>query len=384
MKGDRENTYKTPLVVFLFIILFTSAISLSGCSQNMEGSVHVEAKHDLNRLKETPGISFLGASIIPIQDEDEEFYKAAGWLTNLSILYIANKGESSILYSYNLAFGKANMLYESENPIIAVEISPDKKKILIHSAATNTGILTIIDISGKEIFSAEIDSYELSFEWNPFNMDLLMVSAFTEDWDFSTFLLDLNMKQLKELDLPEPFVRWVSDEELVFQEWEEQSIALQAPLKVISVDDLNTEQLFEDLYQFDAFGKYLITVKVEENEDSELAHYTIYAPGLEPAASFNVPVLTSFSGWLIPFYDLMNDGKEILYLRALHNGEADIYQDGFELVRLNLDTQKEDLIFSGQANEPISCSPSGEMCLTGFQYEKILNIEMKEIIELVK
>lgn len=384
MKGDRENTYKTPLVVFLLIILFTSAISLSGCSQKMEGSIHVGAKHDLNRLKETPGTSFLGASIIPIQGEDEEFYKAAGWLTNLSILYIANKGESSILYSYNLGSGKANMLYKSENPIIAAEISPDKKKILIQGAATNTGILTIIDISSKEIFSTEIESYELSFEWNPFNMDLLMVSAFTEEWDFSTFLLDLNKKQLKELDLPEPFVRWISAEELVFQEWGEQSMSLQAPLKVVPVDDLKTEQLFEDLYQFDAIGKYLITVKVEENEDSELAHYTIYAPGLETAASFNVPVLTSFSGWLIPFYDLMNDGKEILYLRALHNGEADIYQDGFELVRLNLDTQKEDLIFSGQNNEPISCSPSGEMCLTGFQFDKVLNIETKEIIELVK
>lgn len=384
MKGDRENTYKKPIMLLLFMILLTSATSLSGCSQNMEGSIHVGAKHDLNRLKETPGTSFLGASIIPIQEEDEEFYKSAGWLTNLSILYIANKGESSALYSYNLGSGKANMLFKSENPIIAAEISPDKKKILIHGAAQNTGILTIIDLSGKEIFSANIDSYELSFEWNPFNMDLLTVSAFTEDWDFSTFLLDLNKKQLKELDLPEPFVRWISDEELVFQEWQEQSMALQAPLKVLSVDNLRTEQLFEDLYQFDAMGKNLITVRIEENEDSELAHYTIYAPGLEPAASFNAPVLTSFSGWLIPFYDLMNDGKEILYLRALHNGEADIYQDGFDLIRLNLDTQKEEIIFSGQPNEPIACSPSGEMCLTGFQFDKVLNIETKEIIELVK
>lgn len=383
MKGDRRSTYKKPIMFLLFMILFTSAISLSGCSQNMEGSLHVGTKHNLNRLKETPGTSFLGASIIPIQDGDEEFYKAAGWLTNLSILYIANQGESSILYSYNLGSGKATMIYKSENPIIAAEISPDKKKILLHGAATNTGMLTIIDISGKEIFSAEIDSYELSFEWNPFNMDLLTVSAFTEDWDFTTFLLDLNKKQLKELDLPEPFVRWISNEELVFQDWQEQSVSLQAPLKIISVDNLKTEQLFEDLYQFDEIGRDLITVRVDE-KDSEFAHYTIYAPGLETAASFNVPVLTSFSGWLIPFYDLINDGKEILYLRALHNGEADIYQDGFELVRLNFDTQKEELVFSGQANEPISCSPSGEMCLAGFQFEKILNIATKEIIELVK
>lgn len=384
MKGYRENTYNKPFVILLFMILFISAFSLNGCSQKNEGSIHAGAKHNLNKHKETPGTSFLGAGIMPIQAGNEEFYKAAGWLSNLSILYIANKGEGSTLYTYNLGSGKANMLFKSEIPIIAAEISPDKERILIHAAATNTGILTIIDVSGKEIFSSEIESYELSFEWNPFNMDLLTVSAFTEDWDFRSYLLDLNEKQLKELDLPEPFVRWVSDKELVFQDWEEENMSLQAPLKVISLEDLKPALLFEDLYQFDTIGKYLITVKVDEKEESEGAEYSVYSPGLKLTASFNVPVLTSFSGWLVPFYDLMDDGKEILYLRALHNGEADIYQDGFDLVRLNLDSQKEDLVFSGLANEPISCSPSGEMCLTGFQLEKVLNIESKEIIELVQ
>jgi hypothetical protein len=384
VKGYQKNTYRAAFAMLLFVILFTSALSLSGCSQTYDSSVHAEAKHSLNRLKEAPGTSFLGDAIVPIQAKEEEFYKAAGWLSNTSILYITNHGEGSRLYSYNIGSGKGNMLYKSELPIITAEISPDKEKILIHSASANSGNLTIIQTDGEEYFTTEIESYELSFEWNPYNTDMVAVSAFTEDWDFNVYLLDLVEKQLKSIALPEPFVRWISADELVYQDWGEQSMSLQAPLKMISVSDGKTKKLFDNVYQVDTIGKFLITIKVDEIGDPETAQYTAYAPGLEFAASFNAPALTSFSGWLVPFYDVMKDGKGILYLRAQHKGEADIYQDGFDLMRLDVGSQKEDLIFSGLANEPLSCSPSGDMCLSGFQFEKVLNIATKEIIELVE
>lgn len=384
MKQHKENTNHASFFLFLFFILFTSAFFLTGCSPKPEGANHGAAKHSMNRMKETPKFSFFGSEIIPLQSEGEEFYKAAGWLNDSSILYIANKGEGSLLYSYNLGSGNATLLFESEVPIISAEVSPGKKKVLIHSAASNQGILTIIDPTGEKLYSTNIESYELSFEWNPFNEELILISAFTEEWNFSSYLLNLRENKLKEINLSEPFVRWISNEELVYQVWDEEGIALQAPLYSVSLNAEQPVEIEDDVFQFDSLNRYLLTVKIDQQTQPETARYTLYSKGSNPLASFNTPVLTSFSGWVVPFYDLMEEGKDLLFLRALHHGEADIYQEGFDLVRFDLESKTEDLIFSGLANEPISCSPSSEMCLYGFQLEKVLSIDTKEIIELVQ
>ncbi|CAM3996250.1 hypothetical protein [Mesobacillus thioparans] len=386
MEQLKENTYQTPCFRWVVLIILTSAFILSGCSQELDVSLHKDARHSLDRMKETPGISFLGSNVIPIKaDGQGGFYKASGWLNNTEILYISNDNEtSSSLHSYNLATGQTAMLYRSGQPIITAEISPKRDKVLIHSSASNEGVLTIIDLSGKELYSGKIESYEMNFEWNSFNDDLLIVSAFTEEWDFTTYLLDLKELSLKEIQLPEPFVRWVSEEVLVYQQWDEDEISLQAPLKSFSVGGNQPETVLEEVYQFDSAGKYLLTIRVDEDENPGLGVYTLSDGEMDSAASFTAPLLTSFSGWVVPFYDLMDDGKAFMYLRAKEQGEADLYDGGFDLMKYRLGNNKEEKIFSELANEPLSCSPAGEMCLYGFQLEKVLNIDTKEIIELVQ
>lgn len=386
MKQIKESTYRIHYVIWLLLlIIVTSAFGLSGCSQELDGSLHEGAGHSLNRIKQAPGPSFLGAEIIPIEiGVQEEFYKSAGWLSDSEILYISNKGENaSLLYSYNLGTGKETLLYRSPQPIIAAVPSPGKTKVLIHSAASEEGILTIIDLTGNELYSTSIESYELTFDWNSFDENLLVVSAFTEEWDFSSYLLDLRENKLEELKSPEPFVRWISKDVLVYQEWDEEGISLKAPLRSVSLKENKTETLLEDVYQFDAIGSYLMTVKVVEEEDQELGLYTFFRDGDKSVATIKAPLLTSFSGWIVPFYDLMESGKEFIYFRATEQGEADLYEGGFHLMRYHLDTSKEEVLFTEMANEPISCSPSGEICLYGFQFEKVLNIETNEIIDLV-
>ncbi|HAQ06288.1 MAG TPA: hypothetical protein DCR24_01650 [Bacillus bacterium] len=383
MKGCSKNTYRVPFGIILFMLLFTSAIGLSGCSENKTGTNHTGMHHDLDRMKEMPPLSFLGAEIVPIQVNGGEFYKAAGWLDENNIIYIVNEGNGSSLYSYQLDAGLKSKLFSSEIPITTAELNPDKELILIHSATSNEGTITVIDSSGQVLFSTSIESYELSFEWNPFAEHLVLLTAFNEEWNFNTYLLDVKKKNMEEYELPQPFARWISKDELVFQEWDEEGISLQAPLRVISLKDQNTKEALSLVHRFDSLGRNLLSVKIDES-DPDRAYYEIHSNRFERIAGFAVPILTSYSGWLIPFYDLMDGGREFVYLRATHMGEADVYQDGFDLIRFNLESGKEELIFTGLANEPLACSPSGTRCLYGFQLEKIINLETKEIIELAQ
>lgn len=381
----KENTYFTPYILWFLLIITTSAFGLAGCSQNFDGSMHEEAKHSLYRVKEVPGTTFFGAAIIPIQvGSQEEFYKSAGWLNDREILFISNKGESqSLLYSFNLVTGNAKLLYDSAEPIISAIPSPNRKKVLIHSGASSEGILTIIDTSGEELFTKRIESFELTFEWNPFDENLLVISSFTEEWEFTTYLLDLSDENLKQLHLPEPFIRWISKDTVVYQDWNENGLSFQAPLNSFSFKTKETEKIFENVYQFDSTSEYLVTVHVNEEDKPGWGLYSFSKNGVYSIASLEAPLLTSFSGWVVPFYDLMDSGKDFIYLRAKEQGEADLYDGGFDLMRFDLVEKKEEMIFSQLANEPLSCSPSGELCLYGFQLEKVLNIKTMEIIELV-
>lgn len=383
MKTIREITCRTVCVKWVILIIITSALALSGCTQKLEGSSNKKINHSMERTKELPAPSFLGEEIVPIDiSEQEEFYKSAGWLSESEILYITNKGEdTSLLYSYNLGTGKKTLIYRSEKPIITALPSPEREKVLIHSAASEEGFLTIIDLSGEELYSTSIQSYEMTFEWNQFDENLLVISAFTAEWDFSSYLLDLRNNKLREIKLPEPFVRWISNDVLVYQEWDEEGMSLTAPLNFLSLKENKTATLIEDVYQFDSTGPHLMTVTV--NEEDNQGTYTFIKDANKTAASFSAPLLTSFSGWVIPFYDLMENGKEFIYLRANGQGDADLYDGGFHLMRIHLESNKEEVVFSELANEPLSCSPSGKMCLYGFQLEKVLVIETNEIFDLV-
>lgn len=381
MKGFIGDAYRLPFGFIFLMVLLTSATCFSGCSQNLNETSNPEAKHGFSGIKRTPDRTFLKTEVIPIQSSGEEFYKAIGWLNEDMIVYIANKAESSTLYIYQLNSGSKTAIFKSELPIITAKINPAKKLVLIHGALNDKGTITVIDTAGEVRYSTKIESYELSFEWNPYNDDLLMVSAFTEEWDFKTFLMDVEEKTLKEYKLPEPFVRWVSKEELVYQDWQDQEMGLQAPLMAQSLKDQKTWEVLPAVYQFDSLGKYLLSIKIDEGDPGS-AHYQVFSSGITPVINFKVPILTSYSGWLVPFYDLLIEERDLLYLRPVQQGEADIYQDGFDLIRFNLDSKKEEQIITGLANEPLSCSPSGRMCLYGFQFEKLLLLDTKEIIEL--
>lgn len=93
VKTIREITCRTVCVKWVILIIITSALALSGCTQKLEGSSNKKINHSMERTKELPAPSFLGEEIVPIDiSEQEEFYKSAGWLSESEILYITNKG----------------------------------------------------------------------------------------------------------------------------------------------------------------------------------------------------------------------------------------------------------------------------------------------------
>jgi hypothetical protein len=119
-------------------------------------------------------------------------------------------------------------------------------------------------------------------------------------------------------------------------------------------------------------------------ENTEFAVYRFMTKDLETISSLKVFQLTTYSGWLTPYYDIMDSQGSFIYFRPVTSGEADLYGEEFTLSQFSFKESKEVDLVTGLANEPLSCSVQGELCLYGHQFEKVIDLREKKIHSLVK
>lgn len=371
---------KNPM--FLVLYLFFLILILGACSQKEKVNLKVPVK---NVKPKTPVISAVGQKWkFPISIPEGEFSKLVGWLSETKVLYITNLEQTSSLYRYDLLTGKSELIYKSENPIIKVVISPSKKSILIHaSQSASEGLVTIIDIKGTEILKKSFPSYELAFEWNPYNETQVLVTKFAEDWSFQVLLIDLKKTNTSELDVPQPFVKWIDGNEIAFINWAEDSPSLFGPLHVKNLKNGIEKTLFSSVIDFSVLRDVLMTISVNE-QDQSLAIYSFFDKQKRKLFTFSMPQLTRYSDWLVPFYDYNEQNRQFITFRPLSSGEMDSYSEGFQLRTYNLKNGSSSLIMDELENEPMTLSPKGEALLYGNRFEKIIDLGAKKLYQLVK
>ncbi|MFE8702480.1 hypothetical protein ACFYKX_17930 [Cytobacillus sp. FJAT-54145] len=370
---------------WIFIVMVAPVLFLSGCTKEKIVEFHPLSKHDTEILKQTIPYSFLGKDyVVPISPEVGSFYSVSGWLNDRKIIYITETSRSANIYVYDLQTGKSKLFHESSNPIVSIEISPSKKYILVHSSpSTYEGLITVFNIEGKEVASKEIQSNELAFQWNSFKENLILISAFTEEWEYSLYEFNLLEQTLHDIKLPNPFAYWLNNKEVVYLGWDESNPSFFASLMKHDLVNQTSREILPSVYQLASVGRHLLTITVDENNLKE-AQYTIYSDTFKQLKTFVIPHLTRFSDWLVPFYDFNESLGRFLTFKPLYSSEVDTYAEGFDLVSYHLDSEEHEVLFSGLVNEPISCSPSGVLCLYGYYFEKLIDLKSKEIISIVE
>lgn len=368
--------------MFLVLYLIFLILILGACSQKEQVKLKVPVK---NEKPKSPVTTTIGDKWkLPISIPEGEFSKLAGWLSENQVLYITNLDQTSSIYRYNLLSGKNDLIYKSEYPIVNVVISPSKKSILIHaSQSSSEGIVTVIDTKGAEILKKSFQSYELGFEWNPFNETQVLVTKFAEDWSFQVLLVDLRRSTTSELDVPKPFIKWLARNEIAFINWDEDHPSSYAPLNVKNIVNKSEKTLFPSLIDFSTFQDLLMTISVNE-QDQSVASYSFFDKKQKRLAVFSMPQLTRYSDWLVPFYDYNEQKRQFITLKPLSSGDADSYTDGFQLIIYNLKNDSSSLVMEGLDNEPMILSPTGEALLFGNRFEKIIDLDAKKIYELIK
>jgi hypothetical protein len=363
----------------LFLLVFASFFSACAHQQDAKPSPSED-----NDKENVPPSQPEDTWKLPIEVPEGEFYKVGCWYSDHQLLYITNLEQSSSVYLYNLLTGSSELLYKSEVPIVTLQVSPSKKNILIQSSpSTYEGQVIILTSEGSEIFKQSIPSYELAFEWSPFNESEILISSFNEDWTYLMLLLDIDQRKTTELTLPQPFIKWIGNEEVAYLNWSEDSPSLFAPLRTKKLDTEAEEEIFTDVLQFATYNDILMAVTVQDDEQLQ-ATYTFYNKEKKELNSFSIPHLSMFSGWLVPYNDLNEKKGKFITLKPVKSAEADMYTEGFELVSYDIENGSSNVIMKNLNNEPILLSPSGETALFGNRFEKVIDLKTKELRELVE
>ncbi len=364
------------------VILLFAVIYLAGCEKTSGSGLHPGSGQD-SLDKSSPSTGPVEEEPIPITGIDGIFSQVSGWLTEEEIVYITNNQDGgSSVFLYDLYAGKSSILYKTPYPVISAEISPDSKRILIHSAPSSyEADITIIDHGGSVLFEQKVPSFELTAEWNKADADKILITAFKEDWSYVVYNLNLSNSVMVEMDEFPPFALWQSNEKLYYLDWDADGTSLQVPLKERSLSGGSEKTVLTAAHYLDASISTLLAI--ETKQDTGTAVYHFFQDGEETAYKLEVPQLSSFSGWIVPEHDWMTD-KELLHFQPLDSGEADFYSQGFNLVKYDVVTGSQKVVMEGMENAPLACGPDVEYCLYGFQLEKLINLKTGNVVELTE
>ncbi|PKG25723.1 YqgU-like beta propeller domain-containing protein [Niallia nealsonii] len=360
---------------YLVFLCFLFTLALVGCTDKQKNIKNNKEEKDAVQGEQTK------KTIFPINDRNGDFIQVAGWLSNESIAYIAKKGTSYQLYKHQLLTGKDTLLYQSNQEIVTVEISPDLQKALIYTNSLKGGEITVIDSSGSVLYTSALASFEAEFVWNPFTNNELVVTAFKEDWSSNVFLLKVNDQKLIEEAAITPFSQWLNKEELAYINWQEQDSAFQSPLKTINLQTkVESVHSLPKSYSFYAAKEAIVTISTNE-EKKEQALYTFYNHQFQKYTTVSMPRLAKFNDWFVPYFTINND--KFYTFVPKENGDIETYKKGFAFVSFDIKNGLQKNIGKKLLeNEPISLSPNGQWCLYGYYFEKLMNVDTGEIQSL--
>jgi len=368
---------------FLWLLLLVSTLWMVGCEK--EGSTSPQSQVNQNKelVVDNPLLSVKNVKAnLPIPIEEGKFDKVYGWIDSQTIIYTTNIQNHSNVYAYNLNEGTNRLIMKMESMIASINTSNSGEYLLIHSSSSpSESIITIIHKSGKEVYSEKIEAFDIAIEWNPYDEKRILISTFAEDWQDQTFELSLTDQKMTEIELSNPFSFWLSENELIFLDWVQDDVSLFADLVIKDLSSGVEKKGLPNIFQMDTFKNTFMTITVDQDQMNDVM-FQFYDQNVNSIGSFSMPKLTRFSDWLVPFYDFNELENEFIALRPLYSGEVSTYTQGFQLFKYELDRNESNLIMEGLDNEPLSCSPDGNLCLYGYYLEKLIDLENKIIIQL--
>ncbi|RDU35372.1 hypothetical protein DRW41_18100 [Neobacillus piezotolerans] len=376
---NKSDQYSVPARLLFICLVFFSLAACSQLKENTKPIAHPGNPEENEGQSAKPPENWK----LPLKVPEGEFFKVFGWLNDSEVIFASNLTLGSNLYFYSLETGESKLILKTENPIVTVSINPQKTRLMVHTSPSSyEAVVTVYDTSGLELANQSYPSSELHVEWNPYEEDDLLIVAFNEDWSYKSFRMDAEERKVEEMDISDPFVKWIGRDKFAYLGWNEEAPSFFAPLVLQDVQgDVKTAPI-RNLYHLEAYKNLIMGISAAGTE-FERAIFAFYDNQLSPIFSFELPQLGRFSGWLVPFMDFNAGRQEFTIFEPVKSGDADTYTEGFILASHTFGGGRK-VILEGAENQPIVSSPNGEAFLYGYRFEKMIDAAEKKILSLIQ
>ncbi|TYR82419.1 hypothetical protein FZC66_02175 [Priestia megaterium] len=321
--------------------------------------------------------------IKPLTIKGASFYSVADWFDNERVLVIEKQDQQFQLYTYNIYTSEKELFYSSKHQIVSVKPSPDYHYFLIHTALSDEKAeLVFLDKSGKEIYTLEMNSYDLHFAWNSFMPNELLITNFSRNWTFSTSRVNVEKGTVTSLLLSQPFAYWVGKNEVAYLNTsnESQEFVASSPLIIENIDNKQKQQVTSNVSVLKNIQSMFFVLK----GNNEMGEYTFYKKNHRQPHTFRTRMLSSYGGPFVPYYQL-DESKQMFYTYVpQQTGEMDSYKGKFDFIEFSLETGETNTVMEDVENVPIKLSPNGKLSLMGYQFERIFTFNQNKVNTLVR
>ena len=304
--------------------------------------------------------------------DSAKFHFVADWLTNTEIVFVEKESGLYFVKSFNIKTGEVKKLYEESSIIVDVFIHPSKEQLLIHTTDNPaSGTVKIISLDGVVQHEVSIESSELEIEWNDIDPSLILMTAFYEDWTYDVFVYDGSERNVRLLTLENPFPKWFGTEKIILTDIS--GHALDGG-ELYIYDRKSGQQKSVDIngvIHYDTYQESLLLMQI--NEDGKML-YKILDKDQSILSEWQMPAVSNYSEWVIPGVHWISK-DHIVLASAESEGQQDELQEPYKLAQVVKGEQE--IIAEEVLAGPVSCSPDGEKCLTGYTFEKLIDIKSK-------
>lgn len=298
---------------------------------------------------------------------DQSAEEVFGWLDNETVVFSSH----NVLKSHHLFSGKESVIYQTSGAITDVQVNQAKKQLLIQSAAENEGMeISLVNFKGGLLFSYQFKGYEFHTAWNPLQPDLIFLTAFNEDWTYTTFFIHAGQNKIEQLTLQIPFANWASEDSLEYIKWNNEEPETSAPLYRYNLTNGKEKKIYDDVVAFEVFSGVRMAVKEPSAGDQGEFLFSEIESG-SPLSQYFQPLLTDYSSWDPGEYDYNNKSKSFY----LFNQN--------QLKKINVESGEDQIVYSNIAMEPIKLSPDGTYALYGYTFDQVISIPDKKIVNLM-
>lgn len=352
------------IIVTISIVL----LLLVGCSPKAE---ETEQKQPSGNQMTIPPDDAKEFSLKKLIEDTSSFHFAVDWLTATDIVFVDKNDEHYFVKIFNTTTGKVNQVYESEAIIVDVIVHPSKETLLIHTTTdSSSAVVKILSIEGMVLDEISIASSELSIEWNKIDPTLVLLTAFYEDWSYDVFLYNGTSDEFNILTMESPFPKWLGTEKIVFVK--------EQALTVFHYKTAQYEQMVHrEVLFFDTYEDSLLTMQVNDEEKVDVQ---IVSEEGDVLSRWEMPVAVQYGESLFPNMSWL--GKDSVMMIGA-NKSGDPYEAGVQFNLVHVKGGEQRIIVEDVENAPLRCTMDGEMCLSGFNKDKLIHTITSKIINWV-